>query len=48
MAYQLSLTEVDAARAVAERALKTISFRDEQEKLNVWYVCHRHCQCLFV
>lgn len=36
MAYQLSLTEVDAARSVAERALKAVSFRDEQEKLNLW------------
>jgi rRNA biogenesis protein RRP5 len=36
MAFQLSLTEIEGARNVAERALKTISFRDEQEKLNVW------------
>ncbi|XP_066096487.1 LOW QUALITY PROTEIN: protein RRP5 homolog [Saccopteryx bilineata] len=28
--------EKQKARAVAERALKTISFREEQEKLNVW------------
>ncbi len=38
MALQVSLTEVDAARRVAERALASISFRDEQDKLNVWYV----------
>nr|XP_032808065.1 protein RRP5 homolog [Petromyzon marinus] len=36
MAFHLQATEVDRARAVAERALKTISFREEQEKLNVW------------
>ena len=38
MAFQLSLTEVEGARSVAERALASISFRDEQEKLNVWSV----------
>uniref|UniRef100_A0A8C3DLD0 Protein RRP5 homolog n=1 Tax=Corvus moneduloides TaxID=1196302 RepID=A0A8C3DLD0_CORMO len=36
MAFHLQATEVEKARAVAERALKTISFREEQEKLNVW------------
>ncbi|KAL9983734.1 hypothetical protein ACROYT_G005955 [Oculina patagonica] len=36
MAYHLHTTDIDKARAVAERALKTISFREEQEKLNVW------------
>ncbi|XP_013409500.1 protein RRP5 homolog isoform X4 [Lingula anatina] len=36
MAFLLKTTEIDKARAVAERALKTISFREEQEKLNVW------------
>ncbi|KAJ8389813.1 hypothetical protein AAFF_G00112820 [Aldrovandia affinis] len=36
MAFHLQATEVEQARAVAERALKTISFREEQEKLNVW------------
>lgn len=29
-------TEIEKARAVARKALKTISFREEQEKLNVW------------
>lgn len=28
--------DVDKARSVAERALQTISYREEQEKLNVW------------
>ncbi|XP_058237174.1 protein RRP5 homolog isoform X2 [Hemibagrus wyckioides] len=36
MAFQLQATQIEQARAVAERALKTISFREEQEKLNVW------------
>ncbi|XP_035696385.1 protein RRP5 homolog isoform X2 [Branchiostoma floridae] len=36
MAFHLHSTEIDKARTVAERALKTISFREEKEKLNVW------------
>ncbi|GCC31019.1 hypothetical protein chiPu_0009473 [Chiloscyllium punctatum] len=36
MAFHLHATEIEKARTVAERALKTISFREEQEKLNVW------------
>ncbi|XP_069755491.1 protein RRP5 homolog [Narcine bancroftii] len=36
MAFHLHTTEIEKARAVAERALKTICFREEQEKLNVW------------
>ncbi|XP_048052287.1 protein RRP5 homolog [Megalobrama amblycephala] len=36
MAFHLQATEIEQARVVAERALKTISFREEQEKLNVW------------
>uniref|UniRef100_A0A8C8C6G5 Protein RRP5 homolog n=1 Tax=Oncorhynchus tshawytscha TaxID=74940 RepID=A0A8C8C6G5_ONCTS len=36
MAFHLQATQIEQARAVAERALKTISFREEQEKLNVW------------
>ncbi|XP_034095029.1 protein RRP5 homolog [Gymnodraco acuticeps] len=36
MANHLQATQIEQARAVAERALKTISFREEQEKLNVW------------
>jgi hypothetical protein len=33
---QLSIAEIDRAREIAERALKRINFREEQEKLNVW------------
>ncbi|XP_068619130.1 rRNA biogenesis protein RRP5 [Battus philenor] len=36
MAFHLQATEIDKARAVGRRALTTISFREEQEKLNVW------------
>ncbi|KAI8983026.1 hypothetical protein BDB01DRAFT_792092 [Pilobolus umbonatus] len=36
MAYQLQLSEIAKARDIGERALKTINFREEQEKLNVW------------
>ncbi|XP_044579907.1 protein RRP5 homolog [Cotesia glomerata] len=36
MAYHLQATEIDKARAVAKRALKTINLREEHEKLNVW------------
>ncbi|GAB5033644.1 rrp5 homolog [Nannochloropsis oceanica] len=36
MAFHLSLADIDAARAVATRALKTIVFREEFEKMNVW------------
>lgn len=36
MAFLLSIADVEKARAVAERALQTINFREEEEKLNVW------------
>ncbi|XP_063818026.1 protein RRP5 homolog [Pseudophryne corroboree] len=36
MEFHLQATELEQARAVAERALETIYFREEQEKLNVW------------
>ncbi|KAI7898321.1 uncharacterized protein BX663DRAFT_525423 [Cokeromyces recurvatus] len=36
MAYQLQLSEIGKARDIGERALKTINFREEQEKMNVW------------
>lgn len=36
MAFQLELSEFDEARKVAERALKTINMREQEEKLNVW------------
>lgn len=36
MSFQLQLSEVDKAREIGERALKTISFREEQEKMNIW------------
>ncbi|PFH54835.1 hypothetical protein AMATHDRAFT_72594 [Amanita thiersii Skay4041] len=36
MSFQLELSEVDKARDVARRAINTINFREEQERLNVW------------
>ncbi|KAL8758381.1 MAG: hypothetical protein Q9184_003949, partial [Pyrenodesmia sp. 2 TL-2023] len=36
MAFQLQLSEVDRARELAERALRTIHIREQDEKLNVW------------
>ncbi|QRV97230.1 rRNA biogenesis protein RRP5 [Ceratobasidium sp. AG-Ba] len=36
MSFQLQLSEVDKAREVGRRALQTINYREEQEKLNVW------------
>eukprot|EP00057_Strongylocentrotus_purpuratus_P009707 XP_011664181.1 PREDICTED: protein RRP5 homolog [Strongylocentrotus purpuratus] len=36
MAFYLHSVDIEKARAIAERALKTINFREEQEKLNVW------------
>ncbi|XP_054007204.1 protein RRP5 homolog [Hylaeus anthracinus] len=36
MAYHLQTTEIEKARAVARRATKTINFREENERLNVW------------
>ncbi|KAF7339630.1 rRNA biogenesis protein RRP5 [Mycena sanguinolenta] len=36
MSFQLQLSEVDRAREIARRALQTINFREEQEKLNIW------------
>ena len=36
MSFQLQLSEIEKAREIAKRALNTISFREEKEKLNVW------------
>jgi len=36
MSFHLLNADVDAARAVGERALRTIGFREEEEKYNVW------------
>ncbi|KAI4283757.1 MAG: hypothetical protein L6R35_005060 [Caloplaca aegaea] len=36
MALQLQLSEIDRARDIAERALRTIHIREQDEKLNVW------------
>ncbi|KAH9270947.1 hypothetical protein BASA83_006903 [Batrachochytrium salamandrivorans] len=34
--FHLNLAEIDKGRQVAERALKSINFREEQERLNIW------------
>jgi rRNA biogenesis protein RRP5 len=36
MSFQLQISEVDKAREIGRRAVKNISFREEQERLNVW------------
>lgn len=36
MSFQLPLSEVDKAREIARRAIRTINFREENERLNVW------------
>lgn len=36
MSFQLQLGEIDKAREIGERALKTINYREEQEKMNIW------------
>jgi rRNA biogenesis protein RRP5 len=36
MAFHLQMAEVQKAREVAERALKTINFRETQELMNIW------------
>ncbi|KAF9270026.1 nucleic acid-binding protein [Marasmius fiardii PR-910] len=36
MSFQLQLSEIDKAREIGRRALQTINFREEGEKLNVW------------
>lgn len=36
MSFQLQLSDIDKAREVGKRALRTINFREEGEKLNVW------------
>ena len=36
MAHLLQLGEIDKARSIAERSLKTINIREEAEKTNIW------------
>lgn len=36
MSFQLQLHEIDKARKIGRRALESIQFREEEEKLNVW------------
>lgn len=36
IAFQLQLSEIEKAREISERALKTIAIREEKEKANIW------------
>ncbi|KAG8928202.1 rRNA biogenesis protein rrp5 [Tulasnella sp. 418] len=36
MSFQLQLSEIEKAKTIGRRALSTIGFREEQEKMNVW------------
>jgi len=36
MAFLINLSEVDKAREIAERAIRTINIREDTEKLNMW------------
>ncbi|PIN20215.1 rRNA processing protein Rrp5 [Handroanthus impetiginosus] len=36
MAFMLSMADIEKARSIAERALRTINIREESEKLNIW------------
>lgn len=36
MVFHVQATEIDRARAIAQKALKTINFRETQERLNIW------------
>jgi len=36
MSFQLQISEINKAREIGKRAFRTINFREEQERLNVW------------
>jgi rRNA biogenesis protein RRP5 len=36
MSFQLQLAEIEKAQDIGRRAVRTINFREEQERLNVW------------
>lgn len=36
MVFHLQATELDRARGIARKALKTINFRETQERMNIW------------
>eukprot|EP00920_Eleutheroschizon_duboscqi_P002517 GHVT01006020.1.p1 GENE.GHVT01006020.1~~GHVT01006020.1.p1 ORF type:complete len:849 (+),score=138.02 GHVT01006020.1:360-2906(+) len=46
MAHFLKLGTLDKARAVAERAVKHISYREDQERFNVW-IAYLNMECAF-
>lgn len=36
MSFHLQLSDVDKAREIGKRGLKTINYREEQERMNIW------------
>lgn len=36
MSYYLQLGDIEQARSISQRALKTINYREEEERLNIW------------
>lgn len=36
MSYYLQISDIEQARQTGQRALKTVNYREEEEKLNVW------------
>ncbi|KAJ3431155.1 protein rrp5 [Anaeramoeba flamelloides] len=46
ISYFVSLTEIEKAKQIAERALKSINIREENEKMNVW-VAYLNLECLY-
>lgn len=36
MVFHVQATEIDRARSIAQKALKTIDFRETQERINIW------------
>lgn len=44
--FYLQSADVDKARQVCERALKTIMYREEEERLNVW-VAYLNLECMY-
>ncbi|KAF9460156.1 hypothetical protein BDZ94DRAFT_1266781 [Collybia nuda] len=46
MSFHLQLSEIEKARDIARRAIRTINFREEQERLNVW-IALLNMECIY-
>merc|ERR1711907_658284 len=46
MAFMMSLAEIDKAREIAERAIKRIHYREEEELKNVWKA-YVNLECIY-